>query len=640
MSHGSYLGHNKSLNAGDLFAHMMDNVAPSMVMLVTQDPCYAYPLAVLRNRRHSVTLVAPNLRSVDDSLKSQASSVLDWRRDILGLNETAEALNNTNNPLNSQPFFLQHQEAHGQEEEDDEDEEEEPLQGDVAISFTKDVSTTASTITRDDVDRYRAPNRQKSGRLTPGAPPAPQPHANGARQFLKQPLKEIPDGGKDSDSSPVQENTHNRFFERLAERRRSVLASIHSSPSSRSPSPARRFSSTEHPFQNLLHSPTSVVRRGSILLNGKTSHNSLTFQLPPDTSPLPASHPQEQKPHSLIANSHPNSTAAIFPERCSSTQSFLSSHHLANAHGVLQEDDDFQLKPSITSHFQQSGNVLSTTTTSTMSSSLSPGQDRIKDKHTMLPDLQSFNNQPPAPSVDPISRESTPGPIMQSVALRSTTSSWTAAGSSTTLAAASGSPESYFVSVRSPPSSVATTSTKPAPGSSAISATAAPFIPGTRPKESFLYGSAVSSLSQPHQQAIHPQMVQPSIAIKPQTQQSTQKSQSSEVASSVASGSVPNQPEVPPPLQIPKDLTVFLPLIRRVQELKGAGQSLTRSNIGPMGISPNDRKVLFSRAAEGGSPLTFSTYVELAQAAGLVTTGGSGNFAWIDAAPGWELRLK
>ncbi|TFK72529.1 hypothetical protein BDN72DRAFT_836095 [Pluteus cervinus] len=99
----------------DLFTHMMDNPSPSMVMLITQDPCFGYPLAMLRNRRYSVTLIAPHLAGVNDCLKLQAASVLDWRKDILGLEEeptdppvvashsTPEILNGQKGSLSSYP---------------------------------------------------------------------------------------------------------------------------------------------------------------------------------------------------------------------------------------------------------------------------------------------------------------------------------------------------------------------------------------------------------------------------------------------------------------------------------------------------------------------------------------------------------
>ena len=65
----------------DMLAYAIDNPAPATIVLISGDRDFVYAVSVLRLRRYRVVLVAPN--SAHASLKSQASSVLDWETDIM-----------------------------------------------------------------------------------------------------------------------------------------------------------------------------------------------------------------------------------------------------------------------------------------------------------------------------------------------------------------------------------------------------------------------------------------------------------------------------------------------------------------------------------------------------------------------------
>ncbi|KAF8638495.1 hypothetical protein AX16_010478 [Volvariella volvacea WC 439] len=74
---------NSSILIGDLFSHSMDQ-SPAAIMLIAANIDLSYVLGLLRNRRLSVTLVAP-LERVHESLKFQATATLDWYNDVLGV---------------------------------------------------------------------------------------------------------------------------------------------------------------------------------------------------------------------------------------------------------------------------------------------------------------------------------------------------------------------------------------------------------------------------------------------------------------------------------------------------------------------------------------------------------------------------
>lgn len=66
----------------DMLAYAIDNQAPTTIILITGDRDFAYAVSVLRLRRYHVVVIAPPIIHI--SLKSQASVLIDWSRDILG----------------------------------------------------------------------------------------------------------------------------------------------------------------------------------------------------------------------------------------------------------------------------------------------------------------------------------------------------------------------------------------------------------------------------------------------------------------------------------------------------------------------------------------------------------------------------
>ncbi|KAI0721520.1 hypothetical protein C8T65DRAFT_199576 [Cerioporus squamosus] len=65
----------------DMLTYAIDNPAPATIVLISGDRDFVYAVSVLRLRRYRVVLVAPN--TAHASLKSQATTVLDWEADIM-----------------------------------------------------------------------------------------------------------------------------------------------------------------------------------------------------------------------------------------------------------------------------------------------------------------------------------------------------------------------------------------------------------------------------------------------------------------------------------------------------------------------------------------------------------------------------
>lgn len=65
-----------------MLTYAIDTPAPSTLVVISGDRDFVYAISVLRWRRYSVVLVAPN--SAHASLRSQASVILDWEADVLG----------------------------------------------------------------------------------------------------------------------------------------------------------------------------------------------------------------------------------------------------------------------------------------------------------------------------------------------------------------------------------------------------------------------------------------------------------------------------------------------------------------------------------------------------------------------------
>ncbi|OSD02824.1 hypothetical protein PYCCODRAFT_309673 [Trametes coccinea BRFM310] len=65
----------------DMLTYAIDNPAPATIILISGDRDFVYAVSVLRLRRYRVVVVAPF--TAHDSLKSQATAVLDWQADIM-----------------------------------------------------------------------------------------------------------------------------------------------------------------------------------------------------------------------------------------------------------------------------------------------------------------------------------------------------------------------------------------------------------------------------------------------------------------------------------------------------------------------------------------------------------------------------
>lgn len=66
----------------DMLTYALDTPAPATIVLISGDRDFVYAVSVLRLRRYRVVLVAP--QQAHNSLKSQATTVLDWSTDVLG----------------------------------------------------------------------------------------------------------------------------------------------------------------------------------------------------------------------------------------------------------------------------------------------------------------------------------------------------------------------------------------------------------------------------------------------------------------------------------------------------------------------------------------------------------------------------
>ena len=76
----------------DLLAFAIDNPSPATVILISGDRDFVYAISTLRHRRYRVVLIVPKYGS-HISLKSQASTVLEWQYDILQMSNNSAGLN-------------------------------------------------------------------------------------------------------------------------------------------------------------------------------------------------------------------------------------------------------------------------------------------------------------------------------------------------------------------------------------------------------------------------------------------------------------------------------------------------------------------------------------------------------------------
>jgi hypothetical protein len=76
----------------DMLAFAIDHHSPATVILIAGDRDYAYAMSTLRLRQYNVILIAPTSSNVSQSLKSQASLVIDWNYAILRKRPEADTL--------------------------------------------------------------------------------------------------------------------------------------------------------------------------------------------------------------------------------------------------------------------------------------------------------------------------------------------------------------------------------------------------------------------------------------------------------------------------------------------------------------------------------------------------------------------
>ncbi|KAJ8588005.1 hypothetical protein M405DRAFT_852721 [Rhizopogon salebrosus TDB-379] len=67
----------------DMLAFAIDHESPATIVLIAGDRDYAYAMSTLRLRQYTVVLIAPSAPNIPQSLKSQASVVVDWNYAIL-----------------------------------------------------------------------------------------------------------------------------------------------------------------------------------------------------------------------------------------------------------------------------------------------------------------------------------------------------------------------------------------------------------------------------------------------------------------------------------------------------------------------------------------------------------------------------
>jgi hypothetical protein len=76
----------------DMLAFAIDHHSPATVILIAGDRDYAYAMSTLRFRQYNVILIAPSSPNIPQSLKSQASLVIDWNYAILRRRQTSNTL--------------------------------------------------------------------------------------------------------------------------------------------------------------------------------------------------------------------------------------------------------------------------------------------------------------------------------------------------------------------------------------------------------------------------------------------------------------------------------------------------------------------------------------------------------------------
>ncbi|ORX49226.1 DUF537-domain-containing protein [Piromyces finnis] len=73
----------------DMLAFALDTPPPATIVLISGDRDFVYALSTLRNRKYNIVLIVPN-KGASIILKSQANMILEWKYDVLNMDETVE----------------------------------------------------------------------------------------------------------------------------------------------------------------------------------------------------------------------------------------------------------------------------------------------------------------------------------------------------------------------------------------------------------------------------------------------------------------------------------------------------------------------------------------------------------------------
>jgi len=82
----------------DMLAFALDTPPPATIVLISGDRDFVYALSTLRNRKYNIVLIVPN-KGASIILKSQANMILEWKYDVLNMDETVEL--QTDMPVNN-----------------------------------------------------------------------------------------------------------------------------------------------------------------------------------------------------------------------------------------------------------------------------------------------------------------------------------------------------------------------------------------------------------------------------------------------------------------------------------------------------------------------------------------------------------
>ncbi|ORX83467.1 DUF537-domain-containing protein [Anaeromyces robustus] len=84
----------------DMLAFALDTPPPATIVLISGDRDFVYALSTLRNRKYNIVLIVPN-KGASIILKSQANMILEWKYDVLNMDDNVDFQNELNNVNNT-----------------------------------------------------------------------------------------------------------------------------------------------------------------------------------------------------------------------------------------------------------------------------------------------------------------------------------------------------------------------------------------------------------------------------------------------------------------------------------------------------------------------------------------------------------